>query len=153
MPPTSPVNHDTISMLALDAAGDLSGACTTSGMAYKMHGRVGDSPILGAALYVDNAVGAACATGLGEEVMKTCGSFLIVELMRQGATPQEACEEAVGRIIARHDDLTDVQVGYLALDRRGRVGAYDIQPWFQYTLTDEAGGTRVVDSDSHLRKP
>jgi len=73
--------------------------------------------------------------------------------MRQGATPQEACEEAVARIVARHDDLTDVQVGYLALDRRGRVGAYDIQPWFQYTLTDEAGGTRVIDSDSVLRKP
>lgn len=152
-PPVSPTNHDTISLLALDAAGNLAGACTTSGLAFKMHGRVGDSPIPGAALFVDNAVGAACATGLGEEVLKTCGSFLIVELMRRGATPQEACEEGVARIVARHDDLAQVQVGYLALDRRGRVGAYDIQPWFRYALTDRAGGTRLVDAASHLRKP
>jgi N4-(beta-N-acetylglucosaminyl)-L-asparaginase len=152
-PPSSPDNHDTISMLALDAAGNLSGVCTTSGLAYKMHGRVGDSPIIGAALFVDNDVGAACATGVGEEVMKTCGSFLIVELMRQGATPQEACEEGVRRIIARHDSLDEVQVGYLAIDRRGRVGAYDIQPWFQYAVSDADGGTRLVDSASHLPKP
>jgi len=145
-------NHDTISMLALDAAGNLSGACTTSGLAYKMHGRVGDSPIIGAALFVDNEVGAACATGVGEEVMKTLGSFLIVELMRQGASPQEACEEGIRRIIRRHDSLENVQVGYLALDRHGRVGAYDIQPWFQYAVTDAVGGTRLVDADSHLKR-
>ena len=152
-PPTSPTNHDTISLLALDRDGNLSGACTTSGLAFKLHGRVGDGPIPGAALFVDNEVGAACATGVGEEVMKTCGSFLIVELMRQGATPQEACEEGIRRIVARHERLDEVQVGYLALDRRGRVGAYDVQPWFQYALTDEVGGTRLVDSASHLRKP
>ncbi|MEB3323354.1 MAG: N(4)-(beta-N-acetylglucosaminyl)-L-asparaginase, partial [Synechococcaceae cyanobacterium] len=150
MPPASSANHDTISMLAIDPTGNLAGACTTSGLAFKMHGRVGDSPIIGAALFVDNAVGAACATGVGEEVMKTLGSFLIVELMRQGATPQEACEEAIGRIVARHNDLTDVQVGYLAIDRRGRVGAYDIQPWFQYAVTDADGGTRLVDAASHI---
>ena len=149
-PPASPMNHDTISMLALDAAGNLSGACTTSGLAYKMHGRVGDSPIIGAALFVDNEVGAACATGVGEEVMKTLGSFLIVELMRQGASPQEACQEGIRRIVRRHHRLDDVQVGYLALDRRGRVGAYDIQPWFQYALTDPQAGTRLVDADCHL---
>ena len=146
-----PDNHDTISMLALDAAGNLSGSCTTSGLAYKMHGRVGDSPIIGAALFVDNETGAACATGMGEEVMKTLGSFLIVELMRQGATPQEACEEGVRRIIARHRDISEIQVGYLALDRRGRVGAYDIQPWFQYAVTDSEKGTRLVDAASHLK--
>ena len=145
-----PDNHDTISMLALDQAGNLSGACTTSGLAYKMHGRVGDSPIIGAALFVDSEVGAACATGMGEEVMKTLGSFLIVELMRQGASPQEACEEGIRRIVARHDDLEGVQVGYLALDRRGRVGAYDIQPWFQYAVTDGAAGPRLVDADCYL---
>jgi len=145
-----PDNHDTISMLALDEAGNLAGACTTSGLAYKMHGRVGDSPIIGAALFVDNEVGAACATGMGEEVMKTVGSFLIVELMRQGASPQEACEEGIRRIVARHDDLEGVQVGYLALDRRGRVGAYDIQPWFQYAQTDAVAGTRLLDADCHL---
>ena len=144
-----PDDHDTISMLALDAAGNLSGSCTTSGMAYKMHGRVGDSPILGAALFVDNEVGAACATGMGEEVMKTLGSFLIVELMRQGATPQEACEEGVRRIIARHDDIGQLQVGYLALDRMGNVGAYDIQPWFKYALTRDEGETRLIDAESH----
>ncbi len=145
-------NHDTISMLAMDAEGNLSGSCTTSGLAYKMHGRVGDSPIIGAALFVDNEVGAACATGIGEEVMKTVGSFLIVELMRQGASPQEACEEGIRRIMARHDSLEDVQVGYLAMDKRGRVGAYDIQPYFQYALTGSDGETRLVDSDSHLKK-
>lgn len=155
-PPKDPAkgqtNHDTISMLAMDSEGNLSGSCTTSGLAYKMHGRVGDSPIIGAALFVDNEVGAACATGVGEEVMKTLGSFLIVELMRQGATPQEACKEGIRRIIARHDSLENVQVGYLAIDKRGRVGAYDIQPWFQYALTTPEGETRLVDSDSHLKK-
>ncbi len=149
----SPTNHDTISMLALDAAGDLAGVCTTSGLAFKMHGRVGDSPIIGAALFVDNEVGAACATGVGEEVMKTCGSFLIVELMRRGATPQEACEEGIARIVKRHDRLDEVQVGYLAIDKRGRVGAYDVQPWFQYAITDADGGTRLVGAPSHLAKP
>lgn len=91
--------HDTIGMLAIDDKGDISGACTTSGLAYKMHGRVGDSPIIGAGLFVDNEIGGACATGLGELVMRTCGSFLVVELMRQGRTPQQACEEAALRIV------------------------------------------------------
>jgi N4-(beta-N-acetylglucosaminyl)-L-asparaginase len=91
-------NHDTIGMIALDKHGNLSGACTTSGMAFKMHGRVGDSPIIGAGLFVDNEVGAATATGHGEEVIRTCGSHLVVELMRQGKSPQQACEEAVKRI-------------------------------------------------------
>lgn len=147
-------NHDTISMLAIDEAGNLSGACTTSGLAYKMHGRVGDSPIIGASLFVDNDVGAACATGVGEEVMKTLGSFLIVELMRRGATPQEACEEGIARILHRHrdDDLSKVQVGYLAIDRAGNVGAYDVQPWFQYAVTDAHEGTRLVDAASFLKK-
>lgn len=152
--PRSGDNHDTISMLAIDRAGDLSGACTTSGLAYKMHGRVGDSPIIGAALFVDNEVGAACATGTGEEVMKTLGSFLIVELMRQGATPQEACEEGIARIRHRHrnDDLSKVQVGYLAIDRYGNVGAFDVQPWFQYAITDENDGARLVDAGSWLKR-
>ena len=147
-------NHDTISMLAIDGDGNLSGACTTSGLAYKMHGRVGDSPIIGAALFVDNEVGAACATGVGEEVMKTLGSFLIVELMRQGATPQEACEEGIARIRHRHrdGDLSQVQVGYLAIDRHGNVGAYDVQPWFQYAITDAEGDTRLVDANSWLKR-
>jgi N4-(beta-N-acetylglucosaminyl)-L-asparaginase len=92
-------NHDTIGMIALDSYGNLSGACTTSGMAYKMHGRVGDSPIIGAGLYVDNEIGAATATGQGEEVIRISGCHLVVELMRQGKTPQQACEEAVSRVV------------------------------------------------------
>jgi N4-(beta-N-acetylglucosaminyl)-L-asparaginase len=147
-------NHDTIGMLALDASGHLAGSCTTSGLAFKMHGRVGDSPIIGASLFVDNAVGAACATGVGEEVMKTLGSFLIVELMRQGATPQQACEEAVARIVARNPEVTadsTFQVGYLALDRFGRVGAFAVTPWFQYAIHD-GKENQLVDGAYYFNK-
>jgi len=146
-------NHDTISMLALDAAGNLSGSCTTSGLAFKMHGRVGDSPIIGAALFVDNKVGCACATGVGEEVIKTVGSFLIVELMRQGASPDEACKEAVGRIVANHPGLKkedELQVGYLAMDRLGRVGGFAIMPWFQYAIHD-GRENRLIDVESYFK--
>jgi N4-(beta-N-acetylglucosaminyl)-L-asparaginase len=139
--------HDTIGILALDAQGRLSGACTTSGLAFKMHGRVGDSPVLGAGMFVDNEVGAACATGLGEFVLKTLGSFLVVELMRQGRTPQQACEEAVGRIVKRYPNYREFQVGYLATNRNGDVGAFAIQKGFAYTLTRE-GKTSVVESRS-----
>ena len=126
-------NHDTIGLLAIDEKGNISGACTTSGMAWKLHGRVGDSPIIGAGMYVDNEVGGACATGVGELVMKTLGSFLIVELMRQGMNPQEACEEAVMRIVAK-EEYKDMQVGYLAIDKNGNYGAYAIHPGFNYAL-------------------
>jgi len=126
-------NHDTIGILAIDKKGDISGACTTSGLAWKVHGRVGDSPIIGAGMYVDNEVGGACATGVGEMVMKTLGTFLIVELMRQGRNPQEACEEAVKRIIAKQE-YKDMQVGYLAIDKEGNYGAYAIHPGFNYAL-------------------
>ncbi len=144
---SNPANHDTISQLALDRHGNLSGACTTSGLAFKMHGRVGDSPIIGAALYVDNDIGAACATGVGEEVMKTVGSFLIVELMRQGMSPNAACREAVERIVQKNPDWRNIQVGYLALDRAGNVGSYAIQPNFQYALRngDRTELTNVAD--------
>ena len=115
-------NHDTIGMIALDAHGNLSGACTTSGMAYKMHGRLGDSPIIGAGLYVDNEIGAATATGHGEEVIRIAGCHLVVELMRHGRTPQQACEEAVQRIIKltklRNKNLKDIQVGFIALNKK-----------------------------------
>lgn len=132
-PKVNQENHDTISQLALDKSGNLSGACTTSGLAYKMKGRVGDSPIIGAALYVDNEVGAACATGMGELVMKTLGSFLIVELMRNGKSPQKACEEAVMRIVNKIP-YEDLQVGYLAIDNKGNYGAYSIQAGFTFAL-------------------
>ncbi|MCY7353220.1 MAG: N(4)-(beta-N-acetylglucosaminyl)-L-asparaginase [Cytophagaceae bacterium] len=144
-------NHDTIGILSLDQQGHVSGACSTSGLAYKMHGRVGDSPIIGAGMFVDDEVGAACATGLGEFVMKTLGSFLVVELMRQGRSPQQACEEAIGRIVKRYPNYPEFQVGYLATNKQGDVGAYAIQPGFSYTLTRD-GKTTIVPSDSHLKK-
>lgn len=125
-------NHDTIGMLCLDKNGDLAGACTTSGLAYKMKGRVGDSPIIGSGLFVDNEVGGAAATGLGEEIMKNVSSFLIVELMRQGNSPQKACELAMERIIKRNPQYSDYQVGFIAMNKKGEVGAYCIHPGFTY---------------------
>lgn len=128
-------NHDTIGMLAIDQNGNISGGCTTSGLAYKMAGRVGDSPIIGSGLFVDNEVGAATATGLGEEVLKTVGSFLIVELMRQGKSPQEACEEAVNRIVKKNGDrIKDFQVGFIAVNKQGETGAFGIHEGFVYTV-------------------
>ena len=132
-------NHDTIGMLAIDKNGDISGACTTSGMAYKYGGRVGDSPIIGAGLFVDNEIGGATATGVGEEVVRTVGSFLIVELMRQGKSPQEACEEGVKRIIAKNKDNTDFQIGFIAMNKKGETGSYCIQPGFTYRQYTEEG--------------
>ncbi|MDA9128285.1 N(4)-(beta-N-acetylglucosaminyl)-L-asparaginase [Flavobacteriaceae bacterium] len=126
-------NHDTIGMLAVDAAGNIAGGCTTSGLAYKMAGRVGDSPIIGSGLFIDNEVGGATATGLGEEVLKTVGSFLIVELMRQGRSPQEACEEAIGRIVSKNKNYKDFQVGYIAVNKKGEVGYYSIHEGFSAT--------------------
>lgn len=127
-------NHDTIGMLALDVNGNLSGACTTSGWGYKLPGRIGDSPIIGAGLFVDNEIGAACATGLGEAVIRIAGSHTVVELMRQGRTPQEACEEAVARIIAKHDNMEGLQVGFLALDKKGNYGAYSVFNGFNFAV-------------------
>tara|TARA_B100000886_G_scaffold318466_1_gene258504 strand:+ start:1774 stop:2751 length:978 start_codon:yes stop_codon:yes gene_type:complete len=127
-------NHDTIGMLCFDLESQISGVCTTSGTAYKMKGRVGDSPIIGSGLYVDNTIGAAVATGLGEEVIKTVGSFLIVELMKQGKNPQEACEEAIKRIIKKQREKPNFQVAYLATNRKGEIGAYSIQKGFSYTI-------------------
>ncbi|GAB5539097.1 MAG: N(4)-(beta-N-acetylglucosaminyl)-L-asparaginase [Salibacteraceae bacterium] len=128
-------NHDTIGMIAMDARGELSGACTTSGLAFKRHGRVGDSPIIGAGLFVDNEVGAACATGLGEKVMSTVGSFLVVELMRQGHSPNKACKMAVDRIKAKNRSLKGVQVGFIALNKNGDYGGHSIYAGFDYALT------------------
>ena len=126
-------NHDTIGMLCSDGDGNLSGACSTSGLAYKMHGRVGDSPILGSGLFIDNEVGGAVATGVGEEVLKTVGSFLVVELMRQGKTPQEACERAIGRILSKQVGKPNFQVAYIATNKKGEIGALSIQKGFSYT--------------------
>jgi N4-(beta-N-acetylglucosaminyl)-L-asparaginase len=141
-------NHDTIGIVALDAAGNLSGACTTSGMAYKMHGRVGDSPIIGAGMYVDNEIGAAAATGVGEEVIKIVGCHLVVELMRQGNSPEDACRLAVERIQKKNPEKAkEVQVGFLALNKQGEYGAYCLQKGFNYAIHDDKGN-RLVDAKS-----
>ncbi len=145
-------NHDTIGMLAIDAHGRLAGACTTSGMAWKMRGRVGDSPIIGAGLYVDGEVGGATSTGVGEEVIRTVGSFLVVELMRQGRSPQQACQEAVMRIVRRRSEASKtLQVGFLAMNRAGEVGAYAIQHGFAYAVCDANKQDGLIPSASVYR--
>jgi N4-(beta-N-acetylglucosaminyl)-L-asparaginase len=143
-------NHDTIGMIAMDQKGFLSGACTTSGMAYKLHGRVGDSPIIGAGLYVDNEVGAATSTGVGEEVIRICGSHLVVELMRQNYSPEEACREAVTRIVKKQPQKSkEIQVGFLALNKNGQYGAYCLQKGFEYAVTQGNGEKLYLTSKSY----
>jgi N4-(beta-N-acetylglucosaminyl)-L-asparaginase len=128
-------NHDTIGMIALDANGDLSGSCTTSGMGFKMRGRVGDSPIIGAGLFVDNEIGAATATGQGEDIIRISGSHLVVELMRQGYSPEDACKKAVARIVrVKPDKAKDIQVGFIALNRKGEYGGFCLQKGFSYAV-------------------
>jgi N4-(beta-N-acetylglucosaminyl)-L-asparaginase len=128
-------NHDTIGMVAMDASGNLSGSCTTSGMGFKMRGRLGDSPIIGAGLFVDNEVGAVTATGQGEDVIRICGSHTVVELMRQGMSPEQACKAAVERIIRiKGDKAKEIQVAFLALNKKGETGAFAIQKGFSYAL-------------------
>jgi len=143
-------NHDTIGMIAIDANGDLSGSCTTSGLAYKMHGRVGDSPIIGAGMYVDNEVGAACATGLGETVLRICGSFLVVELMRQGYSPEDACKKAVERLVKKNPDYKNAQVGFLAINKKGVHGAYALQKGINYAIANNSGN-KLIDAASYLK--
>ncbi len=143
-------NHDTIGMIGLDASGKLAGSCTTSGLAYKMHGRIGDSPIIGAGLFVDDEVGAATATGLGESIIRICGSFLIVELMRQGRSPQAACEEAVRRLVAKNKNIKDIQAGFLAINKEGEVGAYAVHPGFNYAQAT-ASGNVLIDAASYFK--
>lgn len=144
--PSAMLNHDTIGMIAIDKAGNLSGACTTSGMAFKMHGRVGDSPIIGAGLFVDNEIGAATSTGVGEEVVRICGSHTVVELMRQGYSPEMACKKTVQRIIKlRGDKGKSVQVGFVAVNKKGEFGGFAIQKGFNYAVQTSAG-SKVYDS-------
>ncbi len=141
-------NHDTIGMLAMDAAGNLSGACTTSGMAFKMRGRVGDSPIIGAGLFVDNEVGAATSTGVGEEVIRICGSHTVVELMRQGMSPELACKKTVERIVKkRGPKAKELQVGFIAVNTKGEHGGYALQKGFTYAVQTRKG-VKVYDSKS-----
>lgn len=142
-------NHDTLGMLAIDAQGRLAGACTTSGMAWKMHGRVGDSPIIGAGLYVDNEVGAATASGVGEEMIRNAASFLVVELMRQGRSPAEACREAIARVVRKRPEASKtLQVCFLALNKHGEVGAYALHRGFVYAVCDNDRQDDLRDSAS-----
>lgn len=147
--PGGEMNHDTIGILALDTKGDLGGACTTSGMAYKMHGRVGDSPIIGAGLFVDNEVGGATSTGVGEEVIRIAGSHTVVELMRQGLTPEEACKGALQRIVRRDAaNAKKIQVAFLALRRDGAIGAYALQEGFTYAV--KSGAREEMVAAKHI---
>ena len=128
-------NHDTMGLVAMDASSNLSGAVTTSGMAFKVHGRVGDSPIIGAGLFVDNEAGAATSSGVGEEVIRICGTHLVVEFMRQGYSPEQACKKAVERIVKRDKaKAKTLQVGFLALNKKGQYGAYAIQKGFVFSV-------------------
>lgn len=143
-------NHDTIGMVAMDANGNLSGSCTTSGMGFKMRGRLGDSPIIGAGLYVDNEVGACTATGQGEDVIRIAGSHTVVELMRQGLSPENACKRAVERIVRiKKDKIADIQVAFLALDKKGRAGAFAIHKGFSYALKS-GSQEKLVHAKSYL---
>lgn len=139
-------NHDTIGMIALDAAGNLSGSCTTSGLAYKMHGRVGDSPIIGAGLFVDNEVGAAAATGTGEEVIRIAGSHTVVEMMREGHSPEEACRIAVERISKSPKNVREMQIGFLAINKHGEFGAFALQKGFNYAVYSNEIKNELKDS-------
>lgn len=143
-------NHDTIGMVAMDARGNLSGSCTTSGAGFKMRGRLGDSPIIGAGLYVDNEVGACTATGQGEDVIRVAGSHSVVECMRQGMSPEEACKKIIERIVRiKGDKVKEIQVAFLALGKNGEAGAYSIHPGFSYALRRE-GVEELVRSKSYF---
>ena len=144
-------NHDTIGMVALDAAGNVSGSCTTSGMGFKMRGRVGDSPIIGAGLFVDNEVGAATSTGVGEEVIRICGTHLVVELMRLGNSPQEACRKAVERIVKRDKaKARDLQVGFIAINKTGQHGGFCIQKGFEYAVCYADDKNYLIEAKSYF---
>ncbi len=139
-------NHDTMGLVALDASGNMSGAVTTSGMAFKIHGRVGDSPLIGAGLFVDNEIGAATSSGVGEEVIRICGTHLVVEFMRQGDSPETACRKAVDRIVKRDmKKAKTLQVGFLALNKKGQYGAYAVQKGFAFSVKSN-GEEKIIPS-------
>ena len=135
--------HDTVTMLGREDDGRLFAASSTSGWSFKAPGRVGDSPIIGAGLYVDNEVGAASATGLGEMVVRACGAHTIIEFMRQGLSPEMACKKTLERIIRLWPEHKGQQLGLLAIDNQGNIGGYGLRPGYKMTVTDDSG-TRVV---------
>ena len=130
-----PENHDTIALLILDADGNIAAGCSTSGWGGKVPGRVGDSPIIGGGVYVDNEIGAAGATGLGENVMRYCASYQVVENMRQGMSPTEACAEAIRRIARTDPQGMDLAINFIAINKRGEFGAAGTQANFPYSVT------------------
>jgi len=141
------INHDTIGMVAIDTQGNLSGSCTTSGLAFKMRGRVGDSPIIGAGLYVDNEVGAAVSTGVGEEVIRVCGTHMVIEAMRHGMSVEDACKMTVERIVKRHtaEEIKNIQVAFIAIDKQGNYGGYAIQKGFNYAVCYADDHNELID--------
>ena len=148
--PNGDWNHDTIGMVAMDAGGQLSGSCTTSGMGFKMRGRLGDSPIIGAGLFVDNEVGAVTATGQGEDVIRICGSHTVVEYMRHGLSPEQACKAAVERIVRiKKEKAKDIQVAFIALNKKGESGGYAIQKGFSYAIKNNSE-ERMVEVKSYF---
>lgn len=148
---SGPFNHDTMGTLCLDSKSQLAGMCTTSGMAFKLHGRVGDSPIIGSGLYVDGQYGAATGSGQGEEVIRTCGTFAIVEYIRSGMSPLDACKAVIKRIVdIDNAKAKTFQVGFIALDKQGRFGAFSIHPGFSYAITWEDGQTEVKVAESYF---
>lgn len=116
-------SHDTIGLVAVDAEGNVAAGCSTSGLAFKDPGRVGDSPVIGSGLYADNAAGAAAATGNGDEILKFCMSFLAVELMRAGASPDGACARTIGRYRDQHPERAGEHVALIAVSPCGEHGA------------------------------
>lgn len=152
-PPINVENHDTIGLLTLDEKGDLAGACTTSGAGFKYHGRVGDSPLIGAGLYVDNEIGGATATGWGEAVIRACGCFLVVEFMRMGHSPNKACQLAVERVISKNPDWKDIQVGFIALNKAGETGGFCIQSGFDYAVKNESIDNEMLVPEFKIAAP
>ncbi len=140
-------NHDTIGMLAIDNSGNLAGACSTGGMAFKQHGRIGDSPIIGAGLFVDNDIGAAAGTGYGEVIMKTVGSFAIVEQIRLGLSPQEACEKIIANTKTKIPNIDEMPVYYIALNKQGEIGACGTKKGFEYALYNNENGNRLIEAN------
>jgi len=148
--PVDQHNHDTVTALAIDMDGNISGACSTSGIAFKRHGRVGDSPIIGAGLYVDNEVGGAGGTGVGEVIMKTLGSFSIVEKMRNGYTPQEACKEQVEYILKKVPDAENQPVYFIALNKQGEYGAYGTKGIFDFAVRSKKQENMLQRADTAI---
>lgn len=137
-------NHDTICILALDSYGKMAGCCTTSGLAWKMHGRVGDSPIIGAGLYVNGNIGAAAVTGYGELAMRSLAAYRTALLLRDGLSPSEATKKCILQIIEEIPGASELQLALLALTPDGRFGGYSILPGFQIAAYSQ-GENRLID--------